>query len=341
MLSVFMKQKLAIIAWMAALALTASAQSTMRVHHKDGTKSDYPIAYVDSITFLGTGNAASSKIMIVPDIQHYTDNEANLSYLDAIVDYYSSHQDNFAGCFQVGDVTNNNQEWQWTNAYNHFFQKFSDGKEPYFCLGNHDYGENGKSGTRSSNIPNEIRPVMDFQKDDCRYENYVRYIYVRGEKYAVLDLEFAPRNSAIAWADSVIASDTDTPFIILTHVFLNKYAEMYDATDTNVFNKASQKQYTMGGEYVNDSREIFDKLIYKHSNIKLIICGHSLTPNYIDVKRYANVKGDDVFCVMVNYQHFTSGGQGNVGILEFRENGYRVRSFSAVEGSYGSIDITF
>ena len=66
---------------------------------------------------------------------------------------------------------------------------------------------------------------MNLQMSCCKYENYVRYIYVRGEKYAVLDLEIAPRNSSIEWADSVNVSDTDTPFVILTHVFLNKYAE--------------------------------------------------------------------------------------------------------------------
>lgn len=286
-------------------------------------------------------SSAIGRIMIVPDIQHYTDNASNLHYLDAIAEYYVGHSNDFSACIQVGDITNNNVTWQWENAYQHFFSKYPVGNEPYFCLGNHDYGENGKSGTRTSNIPQYMKPIMDFQMGGCDFENYVRYLWIGTTKYAVLDLEFAPRNEALEWANSVVSSDSTTPFIILTHVFLNRYAQMYDATDSNCFSKGSQKSYIMDGDYLNDSKEIFDKFIYNHPNIKLIICGHSLTPNYIDVVDMTNVAGERVYCLMVNYQHYTDGGLGYVGILDFKENGYRIRSFSSTSQTFGTKDIEF
>ena len=285
------------------------------------------------------GNA---RIMIVPDIQHYTDNDANLGYLDAIADYYVSHKQCFAGCFQVGDVTNNNVSWQWENAYNHFFSKFPTGGEPYFCLGNHDYGDNGKSGTRTSNIPEYLYPVFDLQMTDCEYENHVRFLQIDTQAYAVLDLEFAPRNEAIAWANDVVAQYPAVKFIILTHVFTNKYGQIHDETDTNVYHGSSQKTYSMGGEdYINDSMEIFEKLINNHPNIIMVICGHTLIPDYIEVCSKRNSVGKDVYIVTVNYQHYTNGGNGYVGILDFMDMGFRIRSFSTVKQKYGSIDISF
>ena len=328
-----------LFAFLIALCHVVSAQNIMRIHYNDGKKTDVPISLVDSITFEESATQ-STRIMIVPDIQHYTDNDANLPYLDVITDYYINQIDSFSACFQVGDVTNNNMDWQWENAFNHFFKKFPMGKEPYFCMGNHDYGENGKSGTRTSNIPEYMKPVMEFQMKGCQYENYVRYLQVGEVNYAVLDLEFAPRNNAIEWANNIIAANPSTPFILLTHVFLNRYAQIYDATDPSCFSKGSQKTYVMGGDYVNDSKEIFDKLIYDNPNIKLVVCGHSLTPNYIDVVEKTNAAGENVHIVMVNYQHYDEGGKGYVGIMDFEKEGYRIRSFSTVSKKFCSIDIS-
>lgn len=279
--------------------------------------------------------------MIVPDIQNYMDTPTRFKYLDSIASYYMNNINDFVACFQVGDLTNNNLDWQYLNAYNHFFCKFPQGRKPYFCLGNHDYGNNGYSGTRTSNLPEFMKPVFDFQMEGCDYENYVRFLKIGDTDYAIMDLEFAPRNETLDWANEVVQEYATTPFIILTHVFLNNYGQIFDASDDNVDYHYSQKSYAMGGDYINDSMEIFNKLIYNNPNIIMVICGHSFFPNYIEVNSKDNVLGNNVYIVGVNYQLYTDGGSGYVGILEFGESNYRIRSFSTVTKQYGSRNFTF
>lgn len=281
------------------------------------------------------------RIMIVPDIQNYTNTTARLKYLDSITSYYLESINDFVACIQVGDLTNNNQDWQYLNAYNHFFCKFPQGREPYFCLGNHDYGTNGRSATRSSNLPDFMKPVFDFQMKGSDYENYVRFLTIGKTEYAIMDLEFAPRNETLDWANEVVQEYSTTHFIIITHAFVNKDGQLFDASDDNVYHSDSQKSYKMGGDYINDSMEIFNKLIYDNPNIMMVICGHSLFPHYIEVTSKENVIGNNVYMIAVNYQHYIEGGSGYVGILEFGENNYRIKSFSTATKQYGPSDITF
>lgn len=283
-----------------------------------------------------------SIVMIVPDIQNYTDGDYKSQYLDSITTFYLNNIEYFAACFQVGDWTNHNKVTEYQNAYKHFFSKFPEGREPYFCLGNHDYGTNGSSDVRQSNLPDYMYPVMNFQMEGCAYENYVRFLNIREKEYAVLDLEFAPRNEVIAWANDVVAEYPTKDFIILTHVFTNKYGQIHDATDDNVYHPGSQKGYVMGGnDYINDSMEIFNKLINNHPNIIMVVCGHTFIPDYIKVGSKKNAFDQDVYYITVNYQHAVEGGRGYVGLLEIGEESYRIRSYNTVDKQYGDIDIVF
>ena len=281
------------------------------------------------------------KIMIVPDIQNYFDSSDRFAYSEAIVEYYLDNIDDFVACFQVGDLTNNNLSWQYQNAYDHFFSRFPEKNKPFFCLGNHDYGNNGYSDIRASNIPPYMYPIYDLKMDDTIHENYVRFLEIAGKEYAVIDLEFAPRNEALQWANEVVQTYSSTLFIILTHVFTNKYGQIHDSTDDSVYHPGSQKDYYMGGDYINDSMEIFNKLINNNNNIVMVICGHTFIPDYIEVTSKYNAFGNEVFVITVNFQHFTNGGNGFVGILEFFENEYRIRSFSTIKRQFGSRSITF
>lgn len=295
----------------------------------------------EDLTEVGETTRLTYKIMIVPDIQNYNDNSSRFKYLDSIANYYLTNLSNYVACFQVGDITNNNQLWQYQNANDHFFSKFPEGEKPYFCLGNHDYGNNGKSDRRFSNIPSFMWAQFDVKKDESEFENYVRFLKIGETRYAVMDLEFAPRDETLIWANEIVNNNPTTPFIILTHVFTNKYGQIHDVTDSNVYYPGSQKSYVMGGDYINDSMEIFNKLIKNNRNVKMVICGHTFIPDYIKVATMENAFGDDVFVITVNYQHYTNGGDGYVGILEFGEDGYRIRSFCTVNKEYGPVNIVF
>lgn len=294
------------------------------------------------VSLMEVNNLPPNTLMVVPDIQNYTDANNKSKYLDSIISFYISNNSRFAACLQVGDLTNHNDISEYQKAYDHFFSRFPHGKEPIFCLGNHDYGVNGSSNVRQTNLPDYMKPVVDFQMEDCQYENYVRFIKVGEREYGVLDLEFAPRNEAIEWANKVVAEYPATDFLILTHVFTNKFGQIHDYTDDTVYHPGSQKDYLMGGnDYINDSMEIFNKLINNNKNIVMVICGHTFIPDYIKVGSKQNAFGKDVYYVTVNYQHMEEGGRGFVGLLEFVEESFRIRSFNTTNMSFGDIDISF
>lgn len=280
-------------------------------------------------------------IMIVPDIQNYMFTEARFKYPNAIADYYISNRNEIDAVLQVGDLTNNNQLWEYINAYEQFFSRFSEEDQVVYCLGNHDYGKNGSSDKRTSNYPRYMIPPYDFRMEETPFENYVRYITIGGKKHGVMVLEFCTRNEVLEWANQVLENDADIPYIILTHAFLNNYGKLFDYTDENCVNGGSPKRYQMGEDYKNDSKEIYDKLIYKNSNVRLVVCGHCLTPDYINAMSLKNVAGGKVGFVMVNFQHYGEGGNGIVGMLTFYDDHYVIRSFSTVTIDYGDIEICF
>ncbi len=272
-------------------------------------------------------------VPIIPDIQYYTNDDERVHYLQSIVRFCNNKKEDIEFCIQTGDVTNNNQPQQWESAYENFFSKLDGTFPTIFCLGNHDYGENGLSGTRTSNMPDKILPKTDIKMEGCRYDNYVRFVRFGGRVFAVLTLEFAPRNETLTWANSIIESLTDIPFIILTHAFLNNQGKLFDQQDSSCDNEYSQKSYAMGGDYLNDSKEIFDKVVSKNDNVKMILCGHCLYPEFIAVDYVKNSAGKEVPCIMVNYQHDTDGGRGNIGLLAYKGDDFTLYSYSTTEGN--------
>lgn len=281
-------------------------------------------------------------IMVVPDIQNYTHLEERFEYLEAISDYYKDNIASFDALLQVGDLTNNNLTWQYENAFTYFFSKFDKSDQVVFCLGNHDYGSNGSSDVRLSNLPVYMAPSYDLKMDGARWENYVKFISLGGIKYGVLVLEFCTRNETLNWANDILKLYSSTPFIILMHVFLDQNGELFDSSNPNIENKgSSHKDYNMSGDYKNDSREIFDSIIYYNPNVKMVFCGHCLTPNYINVHSESNVEKRHVYMIEVNYQHYSNGGEGCVGILEISNNDYRIRSFSTYHKTFTDKSIVF
>ena len=271
-------------------------------------------------------------VVIIPDIQNYTDNSSNFYYLEQIASFCSYSEDiNIVANLQVGDITNNNQPWQYENAYSHFFSLFTKDRYPIFCLGNHDYGDNGKSLQRYSNIPSILFPEREIVMDSESLENYVRHINIDGKRFAVLELEFAPRTVALEWANKIIRAEPSTPFIILTHAFMNHNGLLFDATDPNCEQAGSPKSYYMGGDYINDGMEIFNNIIKNNPNVQFVVCGHSCSSNYIEYLALSNEQGKRVHCIMVNYQNYLNGGDGNVGCLLFQKNKCRLQSYSTIK----------
>jgi len=93
-------------------------------------------------------------------------------------------------------------------------------------------------------------------KDD----NYWTTFTANNTKWLVLTLELWPRTEVVTWAKNVVATHPDHNVIIQTHHYLNGDASIS----------------TSNGGYGNNSpKYLYDNLISKYPNIKLVFSGHT------------------------------------------------------------------
>lgn len=83
-----------------------------------------------------------------------------------------------------------------------------------------------------------------------------------GADWLVLTLEMWPRRAVVEWASAVVAQNRDANVIVQTHQYLNTDGSI---TQFNSTASLSSPQY------------VFDHLIRRHPNIKLVLSGHNGT----------------------------------------------------------------
>lgn len=93
-----------------------------------------------------------------------------------------------------------------------------------------------------------------------KIENLYSTFEAGGKKWLVLALELWPRAGAIAWANSVVSSHRGHNVIVVTHSYLNSDASIGTSN---------------GGYGANSPKYVYDNLISKHSNIKMVFSGHN------------------------------------------------------------------
>ena len=106
----------------------------------------------------------------------------------------------------------------------------------------------------------------------------------------------------------------------MTHAFLNENGYLYSDERIGLDYDAPM-QYGLSERNVSkDSKQIFDRLCGQYSNIKYIICGHSLPLKGYVFKTEMNTSGEPVRLLLVNFQHFSNGGNSNIAILNLEKN---------------------
>lgn len=293
----------------------------------------YKIAILLAICFSCTKEVdvydiSPNSIVIVPDIQIYT-NTGCSPELNSIVNFINTNKQDISVCLQTGDLTNNNAPSQWDNAFNYYINKLDPDILHFECLGNHDYGREGLADQRVSNIPWNISNNSFISFGDY-HENYVNFFRVNGCEYGVIVLEFAVRESTLKWAENILKQYPTTHFLLLTHAFLNEGGNMYgdEIVGSDYDNPIA---YALNEGNVSCSKQVFDSLCGQYSNIKYIICGHSLPQKGYIIKTHMNLQGDPVGVILVNFQHFTNGGNGNIAVLNLAERKVDIISTQTIE----------
>jgi len=279
-----------------------------------------------------SSEVSPNSIVIIPDIQNYTISE-NSSYLSDIVSFINFNKSNISLILQTGDMTNNNTPNQWNNVINEYINKLPQDIPHCECLGNHDYGLDGSANDRITNIPWDVSGGADKSWGDYN-ENYVIFFQIGEKEYGVMVLEFATRSTTLEWARQVLEQYRHVNFFILTHAFLDAKGDMYGDYTAGP-NSDHPQAYDIGSANETSSSEhIFGTLCNQYPNIQYIISGHALPEDGYILRTINNIMGNVVTSIMVNFQHFSNGGNGNIAILNISKKPRTFDIYSTTTNKY-------
>lgn len=228
---------------------------------------------------------------------------------------------------------------QWESV-SRSFNKL-DGKVPYLlAAGNHDYGYSNISVRRSNYnryfpvdknplTQKMVREVTTNAEGIPTLENAsYEFVSPTGRKFLFFTLEFAPRDTVLAWAKKVSSDGkyNNHTLAVLTHSYLNSKNE-----------RIVKENYPV--EDGNYGEAIWQKLVQPSSNFQLVFSGHIGVPDdirgHVGFRADKNAAGKKVSQMVFNAQAMGGGWHGNGGdgwlrILEFLPDGrtVKVKTFS-------------
>lgn len=296
----------------------------------------------------------SWSIIMLPDPQCYSKFARNQPIFDLMTAWIADNIDtlNVKMVVVTGDLVEQNEllnpagangdqtsaaQWQ---AVSKAFSKL-DGKVPYaVCAGNHDFGYSNISLRRHSHLKEYFYPDRNFlnkkairevginAEGEPTLENAAyEFSAPSGKKFLVLSLEFAPRDTVLAWAKTVTSKPVykEHTVIVLTHSYVN-------AKNQHIV----KENYTVDGNY---GAAVFKKLVQPSNNINMVLSGHICEENkpeeHVGFRTDTNAAGKKIQQMAFNAQALGGGWHGNGGdgwlrILEFLPDGktVNVKTFS-------------
>jgi hypothetical protein len=269
-------------------------------------------------------------IVVLPDTQNYTDSSFGGApeYFYEQTKWIRKHRKklNIVMVVHAGDIVQHagaTSEWEIASEA---FETI-DGEVPYIlCLGNHDiadarseqpggrdtllndyFGPSRFIGNRLYRKHFEAEPQRHFLEAG-RSDNYYLCFAGGGMRFLILALEFKPRDEVLAWANEVVAAHPERRCIVVTHGYLNAKA------------KRGIGEYAIEG---NGPEAIWEKLVSRHENMFLVLCGHILGES---VLTSAGAGGNAVHQILADYQndYVGRGGGGYLRIMTFHPGKKRI-----------------
>ena len=248
----------------------------------------------------------SFAVLLLPDTQFYSEKFPDTYVTQTRWIRDRAATDNIKFVIHLGDIVNNpGVEQEWIHADR--AHRLLDGKVPYSVLpGNHD------GAPDDTTLYNKYFPPKRFEKspwyggnlDGTNDNNYCLFD-AAGMKFMVLSLQYHPSDDVLKWAGEIVGQNADRRVIVATH----------DYMDPQQRREAGDK--------------IFDRLVRRHENIFMVVCGHI---GAAAQRISANDAGGQVHEVLCDYQNRPNGGNGWLQILRFvpAENKIHIQAHSAV-----------
>ena len=257
-------------------------------------------------------------IVVLPDTQHYTDNEQNYAHFVAQSRWIGNNiaAENIVFTTHLGDIVESNgaNALQWLRADRVLTRFDAYPSFPYgVALGNHDYDNVSSNPSDSADTyvsrfgaeRYQGRPWYGGSSPDQR--SHWQRFYAGGRVFHHITLEWqgasATNNNSpevTNWVQSVLDAHPNTPTILTTHEYLGG---------------------PLGAGRSAAGDDIFNSLIRENSQIFLVIGGHALGENH---RLVLNAVGEPVYEILANFQNLAEGGTGYLLLLKFDEDHGRI-----------------
>lgn len=281
-------------------------------------------------------------IVALPDTQFYS--SLNPQIFAAQTQWIANHvQDqNIQLVVGLGDIVDGGGSLaQWQNA--DAAVRLLSGKVPYMmAIGNHDYDQNNPAGRTAStkNFNAFFGPARyagaAWYKGSFpagSNENFYGVVTVNGRNYLIVVLEFAARDSALAWADGILKANQDKDAIIVTHMFTYADNMRISGCDEN-----SAGSFGVGQD--NNGEDMWWKFVRKYPNIHLVLSGHVVEGDGTGRRMDLGLNGNLVNQILSDYQSDPLGGGGYLRIMRISPslNRVSVTSYSPYLDSFKTDD---
>jgi len=271
-----------------------------------------PADSADASTDGGGGGDQPYAIVVLPDTQYYASSFPDVFTAQTRWLVENREAQHIAFVVHTGDIVDSDVPLQWERASRSLH--LLDVQVPYvITAGNHDYANLADR----MGMGNIYFPAAQFAQspwfggtfEPDHIENSFSLFDVGPTRWVVIALEFGPRDEVVAWADSVLRLFRDRPAIIVTHAYLYHDGTRYDhagAVHQN-FNPHDYVMMGQPGSSVNDGEELWQKLIARNSNVKLVFSGHDVSGNGLPPGTSAmltstRTDGTLVYQILANYQ---------------------------------------
>ena len=292
----------------------------------------------------------------VPDTQYTT--EFYPENLAPIYDWIVANKDEkkIEYVFGLGDITNtdtdaaktaDNGEYEWRTAYeqisklngvvdysiirgNHDVYNGGTGLDTYF--GGDDFYAQQFTGTTGGVYNMAYDNYDDGTTPAYSVANTWRTFEAGGDNWLVISLDYAPKNELLEWAGEIADAHPDHRTIIVTHGYLN-----LNGRPTDRVHLGGIGAYSWLEQGYNNGDGTWDKLVSRHANIELVLCGHVDYPDIV-VAQNKNAFGNTVTQMLIDgqAQDKALGGLGLVAILYLSDEGQtmNVEYYSTVRQRY-------
>ena len=268
--------------------------------------------------------AKAFSVALLPDTQYYTQSSKRAAIFSAqtawIVKQLKTRPIAFVS--HVGDIVQSGAKGsaknkaQWDRAVKAMaaldgdLKAKPDGLVPYAAVaGNHDLdtpSNKTKGATQYLKYfgPWRYKGRSWFLGASTNGQNMAQRFTGGGRTYLHLGLEWRPSDSAIAWAQGVLAKYPSLPTIISTHQYLGKGNPASRMTTAE----------TPDGSGVNNGESLYRKLVVPYPQVFLVLCGH--VPG-VGRRADKTALGRTVHQVLADYQHDQNGGNGWLQVIRF------------------------